>query len=81
LIFDDFRRWFDNGLEQDVATLLARAAQYGQLQIKSYEKSKFRYSGTPFEGSRVDQKLRFDTENAGGKSLYKSVAYEYLFIS
>ena len=51
-------------MEQDVATLLARAAQYEQLPIKSAEKSKFEYSGTLSGGSRVDQKLRFDTENA-----------------
>ena len=64
MIFNGFRQWFDNSLEQDVATLLARAAQYEQLPIKSEEKSKFQYSGTLSGGSRVDQKLRFDTENA-----------------
>ena len=64
MFFDDFRRWFDNSLEQDVATLLERPAQYEQLPIKSQEKSKFQYSGTLSGGSIVDQKLRFDAENA-----------------
>ena len=76
---------FDGGLTIGWSKML-RLHWHARHSMGNYrsnlKKKKFQYSGTPFEGSRVDQKLRFDTENArqAGGEVFVQIRTPFYFV-